>query len=59
VLIVTLGDRTAATLVASFEGARAVLGVRTLEDLGLKVNPATGGLEPTRPRNVAYFYRSS
>jgi predicted aspartyl protease len=59
VLIVTLGDRTAATLVASVEGARAVLGVRTLEDLGLKVDPATGGLEPTRPRNVAYFYRSS
>jgi predicted aspartyl protease len=58
-VIVSLGDRTAATLVASFEGAKAVPGVRTLEDLGLKVDPATGGLEPTRPRNVAYFYRAS
>jgi predicted aspartyl protease len=56
-LIVSLGDRSAATLVACFEGAKAVLGVRTLEDLGLKVDPISGKLEASRPRNVAYFYR--
>jgi predicted aspartyl protease len=57
-VIVGLGDRSAATLVACFEGAKTVLGVRTLEDLGLKVDPVSGRLEPTRPKNTAYFYRS-
>ena len=29
---------------------------QTLESLGLKPNPDTGKLEPTRPKGVAYFY---
>ncbi len=54
-VIVSLGDRSAATLVACFEGAKSVIGVRTLEDLGLKVDPVSGRLEESRPKNVAYF----
>jgi len=56
-VLVGLEDRVAATLAACFEGAKTVLGVRTLEDLGLKVDPVSGKLEPTRPKNIAYFYR--
>ncbi|MCR8463696.1 MAG: aspartyl protease family protein [Candidatus Korarchaeota archaeon] len=55
-IIVSVGDRSAATLVACFKGARNVLGVRTLEDLGLKADPISGKLEPTRPAGLAYFY---
>ena len=55
-VIVSLEERTVATLAACFEGARMVLGVRTLEDLGLKVDPVSGKLEPTRPKDIAYFY---
>jgi predicted aspartyl protease len=54
-VIVRIGDRSA-TLAACFEGAKSVIGVRTLEDLGLKVDPVSGRLEATRPKNVAYFY---
>ncbi|MEM1632348.1 MAG: hypothetical protein QXX83_09490 [Thermofilum sp.] len=55
-VVVKVGDRSAATLVACFKGARSVLGVRTLEDLGLRVDPVSGKLEPTRPAGLAYFY---
>jgi hypothetical protein len=55
-VIVSIGDRSAATLAACFEGAKSVIGVRTLEDLGLKADPVSGRLEATRPKNVAYFY---
>jgi predicted aspartyl protease len=55
-VIVSIGDRSAAALAACFEGAKSVIGVRTLEDLGLKVDPVGGRLEATRPKNVAYFY---
>jgi len=41
-VVVKVGDRFAATLVACFKGARSVLGVRTLEDLGLRVDPVSG-----------------
>jgi len=36
-------------------GAKSVVGVRTLEDLGLKVDPVSGRFEESRPKNVAYF----
>jgi predicted aspartyl protease len=54
-VIVSIGDRSAAAL-ACFEGAKSVIGVRTLEDLGLNVDPVSGRLEATRPKNIAYFY---
>ncbi len=51
-----LGDRTGGTIVVSFKEAKPVIGVRTLEDLGLKPNPVTGKLEEERPPGVAYYY---
>ena len=41
----------------TFTGAKSVLGVRSLEDLGLKVDPVKGSLEATRPAGVAFYYR--
>jgi predicted aspartyl protease len=55
-VIATLEGRTAPTLATCFEGADNVIGVRTLEDLGLRVDPVSGKLEPVRPSNLAYFY---
>lgn len=52
-VILCVEGRCAPTLAASFRGARNVLGVRTLEDLGLRVDPASGRLEPVRPAGVA------
>jgi len=57
VAVTSIEGREAPTLCVSFEGAKPVLGVLTLEGLGLKVNPTTGRLEPTRPKGIAYFYR--
>lgn len=39
-----------------FEGAQTVIGVETLESIGLKLDPTTGRLEFTRPEGMAYFY---
>ena len=46
---VTVAGRTGPTIALLRAGAEPVLGVETLEVLGLKVNPDKGGLEPTRP----------
>lgn len=40
----------------TFEGAQTVIGVETLESIGLKLDPTTGKLEFTRPKGMAYFY---
>ncbi|MFQ6113031.1 MAG: hypothetical protein ACE5NG_02955 [bacterium] len=40
----------------TFKGARIVIGVETLESIGLRLDPTTGKLEFTRPKGVAYFY---
>jgi len=53
---IKLKDRKAGTLALSFKDAKTVIGVRTLEDLGLKPNPVTGELEEERPSGVYYFY---
>ncbi|MCC6055579.1 MAG: HD domain-containing protein [Desulfurococcaceae archaeon] len=54
--IVCIEDMCAPTLVASFRGAKNVIGVRALEDLGLAVDPAGKRFVPVRPPNTAYFY---
>ena len=53
---IAVDGREAPAIVLAFEGAKEVIGVQTLEALGLKPNPDTGKLEPTRPKGVAYFY---
>jgi len=42
--------------IAALKGAKTVIGVQALEALGLKVDPTTGKLEPTRPEGLAYLY---
>ncbi len=41
----------------TFEGAQTVIGVETLESIGLKLDLTTGKLEFTRPKGMAYFYQ--
>ena len=55
-VVVMIEDREGATLAVTFEGAKPVVGVRSLEDLGLKVNPVSGLLEAARPAGTAYYY---
>ena len=57
--LTSIGDREGPAIILAFEGAKEVVGVQTLESLGLKLDPLTGKLEPTRPKGVAYFYNMS
>ena len=57
-VVVAIEDREGATLAVTFTDAKPVLGVRSLEDLGLKVDPVSGSLEAARPPGVAYYYTS-
>ena len=49
-------DREGPAIAVTFKGAKPVIGVQTLESLGLRVDPNKRRLEPTRPRGIAYFY---
>jgi len=46
--LIQVEGREAPVKIAIADGAVKVIGAETLEALGLKVNPLTGGLEPTR-----------
>ncbi len=54
--VLSFEDRQGPVIAITFEGAKQVIGVYSLESLGLKVNPVTGKLEETRPKGIAYFY---
>ncbi|MFQ6075676.1 MAG: retroviral-like aspartic protease family protein [Candidatus Bathyarchaeia archaeon] len=54
-----IDDREGPAFAITFEGAKSVVGVQTLEALGLKVDPTKGALEPTRPSGLAYFYKAT
>ena len=53
---IKIQEREGPSIIAAFKEAKAVIGVQALEALGLKVDPTTGKLEPTRPKGLAYFY---
>lgn len=53
---IRIREREAPSMIAAFKEAKAVIGVQTLEALGLKVDPTKGKLEATRPKGLAYFY---
>lgn len=53
---IRIGDREGPAIILAFEDVKQVVGVQTLESLGLKVDTLTGKLEPTRPKGIAYFY---
>ncbi|MHA1711327.1 MAG: aspartyl protease family protein [Candidatus Freyarchaeota archaeon] len=55
--VIAIGDRWGPGIILTFKDAKTVLGVQALEALGLRVNPATGRLESTRPKGIAYFYQ--
>ncbi len=55
---ITIGGVEAPAIGVTFEGAQTVIGVETLENIGLKLDPTTRKLEFTRPKGVAYFYHS-
>jgi len=44
------------SIAITFKGAQTMIGVETLESIGLKLDPTTGKLEFTRPKGLAYFY---
>jgi len=53
---ITIEEVEAPAISITFEGAQTVIGVETLESIGLKLDPTTGELEFTRPKGMAYFY---
>ena len=55
-VMIKIEDAEAPAISITFEGAQNVVGVETLESLGLKLDPTTGKIEFTRPKGMAYFY---
>lgn len=53
---IKIKDVEAPSISVTFKGAKTVVGVETLESIGLKLDPTTGNLEFTRPKGRAYFY---
>lgn len=53
---ITIEEVEAPAISITFDGAQTVIGVETLESIGLKLDPTTGKLEFTRPKGMAYFY---
>jgi predicted aspartyl protease len=53
---VRIKDGEAPSIAITFKGAKTVIGVETLESIGLRLDPTTGNLEFTRPKGMAYFY---
>ena len=55
-VIVSADGRENVTLATTYEGARPVLGGKFLEDFGLKVDPESSSLVPTRHLGFAYNF---
>jgi predicted aspartyl protease len=53
---ITIEGVEAPAISITFDGAQTVIGVETLESIGLKLDPTAGKLEFTRPKGMAYFY---
>lgn len=51
---ITIEEVEAPAISITFDGAQTVIGVETLESIGLKLDPTTGKLEFTRPKGRAY-----
>lgn len=56
-VVIEIEGVAAPSITITFEGAQTVIGVETLESIGLRLDPARGKLEFTRPKGMAYFYR--
>jgi len=55
-VVIGIEDVEGPTISLACEGAQTVIGVETLESLGLRLDPTTGRLEATRPKGMAYFF---
>jgi HJR/Mrr/RecB family endonuclease/predicted aspartyl protease len=55
-LRIKIKDAEAPCIAITFEGAKTVIGIETLESIGLRLDPTTGNLEFSRPKGLAYFY---
>ena len=55
-VVIGIEDVEAPTISIAFEGSQTVIGVETLESLGLKLDPSTGRMETVRPKGMAYFF---
>ena len=55
-VIIRIEDVESPAISITFKGAKTVIGVETLESIGLKLDPTTGKLEFTRPKGLAFFY---
>ena len=56
---IKIRDVEAPSITITFKGAKTVIGVETLESIGLRLDPTTGRLDFTRPKGMAYFYVGS
>jgi len=56
---ITIEGVEAPSIAITFERAQSVIGVETLESVGVKLDPTTGRLEFTRPKGMAYFYQGA
>lgn len=57
-VVIKIEEVEAPSICITFEEAQTVIGVETLESIGLKLDPTSGRLEFTRPKGMAYFYVS-
>lgn len=55
-VVVRIGSRCGPAIVLTFRGAKRVVGVETLENLGLNVDLKKRRLVPSRAAGTAYFY---
>jgi predicted aspartyl protease len=55
-VVIGIEDAEAPAISIAFEDAQTVIGVETLESLGLKLDPSTGRIEAVRPKGMAYFF---
>ena len=53
---IKIKDAEAPCIALTFDGAKTVIGMETLESAGLKLDPVSETLEFTRPKGMAYFY---
>jgi predicted aspartyl protease len=54
--IIIYEEQETPVIILTFRGTKRVIGVETLEALGLRVNPVTHKLEYVREKGLAYFY---
>ena len=54
-IAIKIEDAEAPSISLTFRGAQTVIGVETLESIGVKLDLTTGSLELTRPKGLAYF----